>query len=56
MSDKHLRGLRALKEEGQIRSFMVVSLDEEMRQTTDGIRIYPWKKFLEALWQNKLEI
>ena len=54
VSDKHLKGLRALKEEGQIQSFVVVSLDEEMRQTTDGIRIYPWREFLKQLWNDRL--
>ncbi|OGQ08757.1 MAG: hypothetical protein A3G32_06240 [Deltaproteobacteria bacterium RIFCSPLOWO2_12_FULL_40_28] len=54
VSDKHLKGLRALKEEGQIKNFTIVSMDESLRQTKDGIFIYPWKEFLNRLWKNQL--
>lgn len=49
-----LKGLRALKEEGLIRDYAVVSLDSEERKTSDGIRIYPWEKFLQLLWKDRL--
>ncbi len=49
--DKHLKGLRALKEEGLIRRYAVVSLDAKMRTTSDGITVYPWEQFLEELWK-----
>ncbi len=52
--DKHLKGLRALKEEGRLASYVVVSLDPEARVTSDGIKIYPWQHFLRDLWQDKL--
>ena len=54
VSDKHLRGLRALKEEGLIRRHLVVSLDPEPRVTADGIEIRPWESFLGDLWQDQL--
>lgn len=52
--DKHLKGLRALKEEGRFPAYGVVSCDPEIRKTDDGIVIYPWQKFLESLWQGNL--
>ena len=54
--DKHLKGLRALREEGIHKRFLVVSLDNQKRVTADGIEIVPWKEFLTALWDDKLEI
>jgi predicted AAA+ superfamily ATPase len=50
IQSKHLKGLRALKEEGIIQNFAVVSRDRYERVTKDGIRIYPWQRFLEDLW------
>ena len=51
VGDKHLKGLRALKEESLFERYIVVSLDPAKRQTNDGIAIIPWKTFLEELWQ-----
>jgi predicted AAA+ superfamily ATPase len=50
VGDKHLKGLRALKEEGLIPHFAVVSCDPMERTTRDGITILPWQVFLEKLW------
>jgi predicted AAA+ superfamily ATPase len=52
--DKHMKGLRALKEEGLFPSYIVVSCDPEIRRTEDGIMIYPWRDFLAALWSHKI--
>jgi uncharacterized protein len=52
--NKHLKGLRALKEENIIKNYGIVSLDEEMRQTNDGIHIFPWQTFLKKLWNHEL--
>jgi len=52
--DKHLKGLRALKEEGQFPCYIVVSCDPEIRRTEDGIIIYPWREFLSALWSGRI--
>lgn len=54
VQDKHLKGLRALKEEGIHKRFLVVSLDLERRRTADGIEILPWKDFLKSLWNDEL--
>ena len=56
VQDKHLKGLRALKEEGLIKHYCVVSCDKQRRVTEDGIVIYPWREFLQSLWENGLEI
>ncbi len=50
---KHLRGLRALKEEGLHRRYLVVSHDQTRRKTEDGIEIWPWREFLDAMWQGE---
>ncbi|MCC7527636.1 MAG: ATP-binding protein [Candidatus Melainabacteria bacterium] len=52
--DSHLRGLRALKEEGLVKHFAVVSLDRDKRTTRDGIMIYPWEVFLKKLWKGEI--
>jgi len=52
--DKHLKGIRALKEEGIIQNFAVVSCDPYERKTQDDITIFPWKIFLEKLWNGEI--
>lgn len=52
--DKHLKGLRALKEEGLIKTYGVVSLDPHDRLTDDGIHIWSWSSFLKQLWSGKI--
>ena len=54
VQDKHLKGLRALKEEGLIKKYVVVSLDTNERITSDKIHILPWKLFLNKLWKGQL--
>jgi predicted AAA+ superfamily ATPase len=51
---KHLKGLRALKEENLIDRYMLVSLDPSRRKTDDGIEIIPWQDFLGDLWSDRL--
>lgn len=51
---KHLKGIRALKEEGIIQNFAIVSCNCYERQTYDGIHIFPWKLFLEKLWKGDI--
>jgi len=50
VTDKHLKGLRALKEEGLIQTYGVVSMDLNDRITTDGIHIWSYQSFLQKLW------
>lgn len=52
--DKHMKGLRALREEGLIENFAVVSCDRHERTTQDGIIIFPWQRFLDNLWAGKI--
>jgi len=54
VSDKHLKGLRALKEEKLIDRFFLVSFDPLDRETPDGIRLLFWKTFLDKLWSGDL--
>ncbi|WP_457575820.1 ATP-binding protein [Desulfomarina sp.] len=54
IQDKHLKGLRALKEEGMIQKFAIVSCDRHERKTADGITIFPWALFLEKLWKGDI--
>jgi len=54
VQDKHLKGIRALKEEGNIQNFAVVSCDRYERKTEDKITILPWKLFLKKLWNGEI--
>ncbi|MDC0980306.1 AAA family ATPase [Bdellovibrionales bacterium] len=54
VSDKHLKGLRALKEEGLIQKYAIISNDSAKRVTHDKITIWPWSEFLKLLWSHKI--
>lgn len=54
VQERHLKGIRALKEEQLIAKYTVVSLDSEERVTKDHIQILPWEKFLEKLWKGEI--
>ena len=54
VSDKHLKGLRAMKEENLLRRYIVVSQDQRPRLTEDGIEKLPWTEFLNDLWDGDL--
>lgn len=51
---RHLKGIRAFKEEFNANRYVVVSRDSEPRRTEDGIDILPWRMFLEQLWQGSI--
>lgn len=51
VTEKHLKGLKALREEGIFKRYVVVCQEEHPR-ITDGIEILPWKYFFEELWKN----
>ncbi len=53
-NSRHLRGLRALKEEYPTKYSILVSCDPTPRQTEDGIQILPWETFLNRLWSGKI--
>lgn len=50
---RDLRGLMALREEGLLERYVVVSL-ERLPRVHDGIQILPWQVFLEQLWAREL--
>lgn len=52
VTERHLRGLKALREEGLVKDFAIVSSDPQKR-VLDGITVYPWREFLTALWADK---
>lgn len=54
ISKKDLNGIRACAEEGILKQFFVVSLEESIRKTEDGIVIIPYKEFLQKLWNHEL--
>lgn len=54
VSDKHLTGLRAFKEEHPGTRCIAVSRDPFLRRTRDGIEIMPWRLFLENLWKREI--
>ena len=54
VSDRDLRGLRALAEEDGFHSLVLVSFDELDRRTDDGIRLLHWRTFLAELWSDAI--
>ncbi|MDA3938737.1 MAG: AAA family ATPase [Spirochaetia bacterium] len=53
ISAKHLKGLKALREEGFIKRSIVVCQESRPR-LIDGIEILPWEYFLDLLWSNRI--
>ncbi len=53
VQDKHLAGLKALREENKVKRFILVCREERARKV-DGIDILPWQDFLERLWSGNL--
>jgi predicted AAA+ superfamily ATPase len=51
VGNRHLKGIRAFKEEYAARQYIVVSMDPKPRKTADGIDILPWNIFLDRLWE-----
>ena len=47
-----MKAMRAYVEEHRPRVAIVVSNESAPRQTNDGIRILPWRHFLEQLWSD----
>ncbi len=50
----HLKGLQAFNEEYRPKKSIVVSFDDTMRKTSNGIQIIPWETFLKMLWNNEI--
>ena len=53
VGQRDLRGLRALREEGLLRHYLLVCMEREPR-IVDGIRILHWELFLNELWDGTL--
>lgn len=51
--DRHLAGLRALREEGKIKRFILVCGEARPRKI-DGIEVLPWRLFLGRLWADDI--
>ena len=54
IQDRHLKGIRAFKEEFNMARYLVVSRDASPRRTPDGILILPWRDFLDQLWSGEI--
>lgn len=52
ISARDLKGLKALREEGILQDYILVSLAQTDRNE-DGILIMGWRSFLEKLWSNE---
>ena len=50
---RDLRGLRALREEGLFKHYILASMEPRGR-LVDGIRILPWQVFIDELWDGAL--
>jgi uncharacterized protein len=55
VTEKHLKGLRMLREEMPLKHALVVSLDPAPRML-DGVEVLPWKEFLTRLWGGAYQV
>ena len=53
ISAKHLKGLKALREEGFIKKSILVCRESRPR-LVEGIKILPWEYFLDQLWVGQI--
>lgn len=54
ITGKEFKGLRAFMEENAVRQYIVVCRELFERATADGIKIIPWKRFLDKLWNGEV--
>lgn len=52
VSPQDLKSLQALAEERKLKRYLCVSLEPRARQVS-GVRVLPYREFLEALWDGK---
>jgi len=50
----HTKNIRALMEEGMLKSYYVVSFDQKKRITNENISIIPWQDFIDELWDGEI--
>jgi len=54
VTERDLRGIKALKEEGLLQQYCVVTMEKRPREI-DGIFLYPWEPFLKKLWKGDVD-
>lgn len=54
VNERHCSGLMALKEDGIFNRYLVVSRDEQRRTLSNGVEIWPYAEFIEALWKKEI--
>lgn len=54
ITNKDLKGLREFKKENAVKNYIVVTREVFERTTDDGIKIIPWKIFLDKLWTREI--
>ncbi|MEI8024951.1 MAG: AAA family ATPase [Pseudomonadota bacterium] len=55
VNSNHLGGLRALYQDyPHCKRRIIVSLDSSRRRLDDGIEVWPWREFVQALWNGEL--
>lgn len=52
VSQRDLRGIKAVKDEKKLKRYVVVSMEARPR-TVEGIHILPWQDFLQKLWEGE---
>ena len=50
VTDRHTKGMRALREEGLLRRYLMVCQESRPR-VADGIEVLPWREFAVQLWR-----
>jgi len=53
VGNQDLKALKALSEEKKLKNYILVCLEEQVRQV-GGLQVLPWREFLTRLWQGKL--
>ena len=54
VSQKDMKGLKALKEEGLISKYIIVCREQHPQLLDNGILILPYREFLEQLWNDSI--
>jgi len=54
-SARHLKGLKALREDSTFQRYILVC-HEQRRREVDGLTIMPWREFIEALWGGAIDV
>lgn len=54
VNERHCAGLLALKEEGIFGRYLIVSRDEQRRTFRNGVEVWPYTEFLNALWKHEI--